>query len=223
MADPRPPIFEGVGLRRHYSEGNVEALRGVSFAIAEGEFVALVGPSGSGKSTLLHLLGGLDRPSAGELRFRGQPYAALGDLAAFRLRLAGFMFQAFHLLPTLTARENLLAAMAPTGRPRGERLRRADELLAAMGVAHRAGALPNTLSTGEKQRVALARALANEPTALLGDEPTGNLDSANGAAALAMLQRLHRERGMTIVLATHSPEVAAAADRVLELRDGQMV
>jgi putative ABC transport system ATP-binding protein len=225
MSDPdeaTAPLLRATGLEKTYPDGDVRALRGVSLAVAAGEFVAITGPSGCGKSTLLHVLGGLDRPDAGEVFFDGRPMASL-DLDTFRARRVGFVFQSFHLVPTLTALENVQVPMFESDRPRGERPRRARGLLEEVGLSQRAGHLPRRMSVGERQRVAIARALANEPGLLLADEPTGNLDSAAQAEVLELLTRLRRERGLTLVIVTHSPEVAAAADREIRLRDGRIV
>ncbi len=216
------PILRGEALTRVYPDGQVQALRGVSLAVGRGESVAVTGPSGCGKSTLLHLLGGLDRPTSGTVDFEGTPLDAL-DLDAFRARRVGFVFQSFHLLPTLSALENVQVPMFEAPWPRGERVARAARLLDEVGLGHRRGHIPGRLSVGERQRVAIARALANEPTLLLADEPTGNLDSVAQAEVLDLLGRLRRERSLTLVLVTHSPEVAAAADRVIRLRDGRVV
>src|SRR4051794_38558235 len=180
-----PPILLGADLVRVYPDGQVRALAGVSLAVAEREALAITGPSGCGKSTLLHLLGGLDRPTSGEVDFRGEPLATV-DLDAFRARQLGFVFQSFHLLPTLSALENVQVPMFEGPWPRGERAERAARLLDEVGLTHRAGHLPSRLSVGERQRVAIARALANDPILLLADEPTGNLDSQAQAEVLAL-------------------------------------
>jgi ABC-type lipoprotein export system ATPase subunit len=216
------PLLKAEGLTRIYPDGAVRALRGVSLAVTAGESVAITGPSGCGKSTLLHLLGGLDRPTSGEVYFEGAPLGAL-DLDAFRARRIGFVFQSFHLLPTLSALENVQVPMFEGPWPRGERVARAVRLLDEVGLAHRRDHIPSRLSVGERQRVAIARALANEPALLLADEPTGNLDSVAQAEVLELLGRLRRERSLTLVLVTHSPEVASAADRVIKIRDGRIV
>ena len=210
------------GLVKHYPDGNVQALRGVSLAIAPGEFVAITGPSGCGKSTLLHLLGGLDRPDAGEVHFRGQALSSL-DLDTFHARQVGFVFQSFYLMPTLTAVENVQVPMFEGPWPRKERAERAADLLAEVGLAHRSGHRPTQLSVGERQRVAIARALANDPELLLADEPTGNLDSKSQDEVLRLLGRLRDRRRITLVIVTHSPEVARAADRRIAMKDGQVV
>jgi putative ABC transport system ATP-binding protein len=216
------PLIEAVDLERTFPDGGVKALRGVSLRVARGESVAISGPSGCGKSTLLHLLGGLDLPTAGEVRFEGTPLTAL-DLDAYRARQVGFVFQSFHLLPTLSAVENVQIPMFETGRSRTERDERAARLLDEVGMTPRRYQYPNTLSGGERQRVAIARALANEPSLLLADEPTGNLDSVSQEEVLNLLKRLRRERRLTLIIVTHSPEVAAEADRIIRLRDGKIV
>jgi putative ABC transport system ATP-binding protein len=200
--------------------GDFAALRDVTFRVEPGEWVALVGPSGSGKSTLLNLIAGLDRPSRGSLVVAGQDLSRLGqeELAAWRARRVGIVFQFFQLLPTLTARENVLLPMEFAGR-RADRSRRAQRLLDAVGVGPLADKLPGELSGGEQQRVAVARALANDPVLLVADEPTGNLDPANGAAVLEHLVDYWR-RGGTLVLVTHNSALAARAPRVLTLGDG---
>jgi putative ABC transport system ATP-binding protein len=221
-ASDRAPLLEALNLERIYPDGDVHALRGVSLKVKRGESVAITGPSGCGKSTLLHLLGGLDQPTQGEVRFEGTPLSAL-DLDAYRARKTGFVFQSFYLLATLTALENVQVPMLEADWPRAERARRAARLLDDVGLSQRSHQYPARLSGGERQRVAIARALANEPSLLLADEPTGNLDSVNQEELLKLLQRLRRERGLTLVIVTHSPEVAAAADRTIRLRDGKIV
>lgn len=216
------PLLRAEGLVKVYPDGEVRALRGVSLAVGAAEFVAITGPSGCGKSTLLHLLGGLDRPTEGEVFFRGEPLRRL-DLDAFRARQIGFIFQSFYLLPTLTALENVQVPMFEAPWPRAERAARAARLLEEVGLGHRRDHRPMQLSVGERQRVAIARSLANEPALLLADEPTGNLDSRNQAEVLQLLGDLRRRLGLTLVLVTHSAEVAAAADREVRLRDGQIV
>jgi putative ABC transport system ATP-binding protein len=209
-------------LAKTYPDGEVAALRGVSLAIAAGESVAVVGPSGCGKTTLLHLLGGLDRPTSGEVYYRETPLAKL-DGDRYRAREIGFVFQSFHLLATLSAVENVQVPMFESTLSHRERASRAESLIEQVGMAHRRGHRPAQLSVGERQRIAIARALANEPGVLLADEPTGNLDSRNQAEILELLEALRREKGLTLVIVTHSAEVAAAAGRVVRMRDGLVV
>ena len=220
--DAEAPLLDAEGLIRTYPDGDVRALRGVSLAVAPGDFAAITGPSGCGKSTLLHLLGGLDRPDAGVVRFRGMSLDELG-LDTYRSRHVGFVFQGFHLLPTLRALENVQVPMFESERPRGDWADHAAALLAEVGLGHRVRHRPARLSVGERQRVAIARALANEPDLILADEPTGNLDSHTEAEVLDLLDRLRRARPIALVVVTHSPEVAAAADRRIRLRDGLIV
>jgi putative ABC transport system ATP-binding protein len=222
MSDDPGTILRAEGLVKHYPDGNVQALRGVSLEVPEGAFAAITGPSGCGKSTLLHLLGGLDRPDAGEVRFRGRPLSRI-DLDAFHARQVGFVFQSFYLMPTLTAVENVQIPMFEGTRPRRERARRAAELLGEVGLSHRADHRPTKLSVGERQRVAIARALANDPELLLADEPTGNLDSKSQEEILRLLGQLRDRRRLTLVVVTHSPDVARAADRRIAMKDGQIV
>jgi len=215
-------LLRAEGLVKTYPDGRVQAVRGISLAIDAGEFVAITGPSGCGKSTLLHLLGGLDRPDEGEVYFQGDPLARM-DLDTFRARRLGFVFQSFHLVPTLTALENVQVPMFESDLPRRERADRARRLLKEVGLSGRDDHPPRRLSVGERQRVAIARALANEPRLLLADEPTGNLDSTSQSEILDLLARLRGERGLTLLIVTHGIEVAAAADREIKLRDGRIV
>lgn len=211
------------GLRRAFDGGAVQALCGVDLAIGEGEFVAIQGPSGCGKSTLLHILGALDVPTAGEVRFRGRRMDDIGDRAAFRARTIGYIFQSFHLLPTLSAVENVMVPMLEMPWSRRRRRERAAELLRAVGLADRMDHRPFALSGGERQRAAIARSLANDPAVLLADEPTGNLDSASAARVLDLLRMFHSERGMAMVVVTHDPSVAGQAARRLQMQDGRIV
>lgn len=219
---PRDALLRATNLVRIYPDGDVHALRGVSLAVAQGEALAITGPSGCGKSTLLHLLGGLDRPTSGEVEFRGAPLGGQ-DLDAFRARQLGFVFQSFYLLPTLSALENVQIPMFEAPWSRTERVERAHRLLGEVGLGHRENHLPTKLSVGERQRVAIARALANDPVLLLADEPTGNLDSHAQSEILRLLDDLRKNRSLTLVIVTHSAEVAAMADREIRLRDGQVV
>jgi putative ABC transport system ATP-binding protein len=216
-------VLEARGLAKTYDTGGAEvlALRGVDLAIERGEFVAIMGPSGCGKSTLLNLLAGLDRPTAGEVWLDGERIdrRSEAELARLRRRKIGFVFQFFNLLPTLSVVENVELPLLLVGQRRREARRTASELLGELGVGDRHAAAPAQLSGGQQQRVALARALANAPDIVLGDEPTGNLDSAAARDVLGFL-RLARDRGQTLLLVTHDARVAAAADRVVTLRDG---
>ena len=214
--------LEARGVRKSYDQGRIEALRGADLSIARGEYVAIVGPSGSGKSTLLHLLGGLDTPSGGQVLFRNARLGAEIDLDTYRLHKVGFVFQAFYLMPTLRAIENVQLPMLATGRNGIDRAARARALLKEMGIEHRAEQYPNELSAGERQRVAIARALANDPEILLADEPTGNLDSASSARIMEILIRLQQVHGMTLVLITHDEAIAHAAPRRIHIRDGKV-
>lgn len=216
-------VFEAAGLAKEYDDGRVPALRGVDFQIREGEFVSIVGPSGCGKTTLLNMLGLLDHPSSGSLRYRGVEMSDLPDPAAYRAREIGFIFQAFHLLPTFTVEENVQIPMFGQGGSRSQRRARAVELLEAVGLSHRLGHLPVKLSGGERQRAAIARSLVNRPGVLLADEPTGNLDSRNAGQVMELLDRLQKEFRTTLVLVTHDPEVARHGTRIIRFKDGQIV
>jgi putative ABC transport system ATP-binding protein len=201
----------------------VDALRDVSLSVGQGEFVAIVGPSGSGKSTMMHIVGCLDRPTAGEYRLAGTPVAALGDdaLARLRSRTIGFVFQSYNLLPRTTALENVATPLLYQGVGRRERTRRATEALERLGLGDRLKHEPSQLSGGQQQRVAFARAIVTDPALILADEPTGNLDSHSGQDVLALLRELHAA-GRTIVLITHDAEVAAAATRQVHILDGRL-
>ena len=213
-------------LARRYTAGKtvVPALDGVDLIITTGEFVALVGPSGSGKSTLLNLIGGLDRPSNGEVSVDDLSLGTATDqqLGRYRRERIGFIFQSFNLLPTLTAAENVETPLTLAEVGKRERRARALHLLDTVGLAQRVNHKPNELSGGEKQRVAIARALANKPVLLLADEPTGNLDSKTGAAVLDMLCSLLKSEGLTLIMVTHDLHVAARADRIIHLQDGRI-
>ncbi|MFZ9685690.1 MAG: ABC transporter ATP-binding protein [Gemmobacter sp.] len=203
--------------------GPVEILRGISLGIGRGETVGLVGPSGSGKSSLLMLMGGLERATGGEVRALGQDLTAMDEdaLARFRMGNMGIVFQSFHLIPTMTALENVATPLELAGR--ADAFEAAAAALVAVGLGHRADHYPAQLSGGEQQRVALARATAPAPAILLADEPTGNLDQANGAAIMDLLFALSEQQGATLVLVTHAPELAARCDRVVQLGDGRVV
>jgi putative ABC transport system ATP-binding protein len=216
--------LEAVAVTRAYTmEGvQVQALRGVSVRIDEGEFTAILGPSGSGKSTLMHLLGCLDKPTTGTMRIGGRDVARLSgnELAGLRNSTIGFVFQSFHLLARTSARDNVALPLVYRGVPRAERRRRAVEALATVGLEHRLGHRPGQLSGGEQQRVAIARALVGDPRVVLADEPTGNLDTRTGHEVMDLLERLNRERGVAVVIVTHEPEIAQRARRRVHIRDG---
>jgi putative ABC transport system ATP-binding protein len=219
-------VLRARGLRKEYGrgEGLVRAVDDVDVDVAAGETVAIMGPSGCGKSTLLHLMGGLDRPTGGEIWLAGRRIDQLGEKALARMRRTdvGFVFQAFHLMEELTALENVeLSALVAGRSPRAARSR-ASGLLEQVGLADRAGFLPSALSGGQRQRVAVARALANEPLVVLADEPTGNLDSAATLEVLRLFQSLH-DAGQTLLIVTHDPRIAATADRLITMRDGAFV
>jgi putative ABC transport system ATP-binding protein len=216
------PILQVRDLRKSYDEGRIEALRGVDLAIRAGEFLAISGPSGSGKSTLLQLLGGLDTPTSGEVRFRNVQLGSANGLDAYRSKKVGFIFQSFHLMPTLRVLDNVQVPMLALSPKPPKRAERALTLLREMGLEHRLRQYPNELSAGERQRVAIARALANEPEILLADEPTGNLDSANSARIMEILTGIQKQRGMTLIVVTHENEIAHSAARQIRLRDGRI-
>lgn len=218
------PIFEAEKIEKEFDDGNVKALRGVTFGVSEGEFVSIIGTSGSGKTTLLHMLGSLDQPTRGSLRFKGTEISELTDPSSFRAREVGFIFQSFHLLPPFTIEENVQIPMfGVPGTTQKERQDRAVELLEAVGLSHRLGHMPSKLSGGERQRAAIARSMANHPSVILADEPTGNLDSENAEQIMALLGKLHQEHGTTMVLVTHDMEVAQHASRIIRMKDGVII
>jgi len=226
MTDGRPEdyLLFAEKLVKTYPDGDVHALNGVSLGVKPAEYVAITGPSGCGKSTLLNLLGALDRPDQGEVYFRGEPLSKRADIDHFRARQIGFIFQSFFLLPSLTARENVQVPMyeGPV-RSVKERVKKADELLDLVGMLKRANHRPMKLSVGERQRVAIARALANDPALLLADEPTGNLDSANAVHVMDLLTSFQKSRNLALLIVTHSPEIAEMANRIVKMKDGQVV
>jgi putative ABC transport system ATP-binding protein len=225
LAEAVPYIIQVRNLRKVYHTGDVEveALRGVDLSVKRSEFVAVVGPSGSGKSTLFHILGGLAPPTSGEVLIDGVDLRKMdeSDRTEMRQRKVGFVFQKYNLLPTLTARDNILLAQSIAGtktRPPGF-----DNVLNLLGITNRLDHKPRALSGGEQQRVAIARALVNQPAILLADEPTGNLDTANSNVVLDLLRDLNKRVGQTILMITHNPEAAAFADRIVFMRDGKIV
>jgi putative ABC transport system ATP-binding protein len=226
MNEPEKVLVRARGLRKEYGRegGLVRAVNSVDLEVARGEALAIMGPSGCGKSTLLHLIGGLDRPSAGELWLAGRRIDRLSEreLARLRRHEVGFVFQAYHLMDELTAQENVELPALLAGRSPGEARRRARQLLDQVGLAERADHLPSALSGGQRQRVAIARALANEPQLVLADEPTGNLDSAATLEVLRLFEALHAA-GLTLVIVTHDERIAATADRLISMRDGTFV
>jgi putative ABC transport system ATP-binding protein len=216
-------ILAGTDLSKKY--GDLEVVKGVSLSIGAGEFVCLVGKSGCGKTTLLSLLSGLERPTAGHVEFDGQDITAAreDDLALFRRENVGFIFQSFNLIPTLSAWENVALPLFPIKMTGEERKRRATDLLERMELGHRMDHLPSALSGGEKQRVAIARALVTHPKILFADEPTGNLDSATGDAIMEILNRLHTQERVAILMVTHEVELAKSADRLIRMHDGEVI
>lgn len=216
-------VLQAKNLTKSYDNENIKALRGVDVDITAGEFVAISGHSGSGKSTLLQLLGGLDRPTSGEILFKGESLSDGYDLDAYRSQHIGFVFQAFYLLPTLTALENVQIPMFEGTLGPRERREKAKKLLLELGLGHRLDQYPNQLSAGERQRVAIARALANDPEILLADEPTGNLDSENSAKIMSILTGIQTSRNMTLIVVTHEGDIAKNAPRNIKIRDGKII
>ena len=219
-------LLEAKGLKKTYRMGKilVPALQGITFDVAEGEFVAVFGPSGSGKSTLLHLLGGLDRPDEGEVSVDGISFSTLNDntLAEVRLRKIGFVFQFFNLLPRLTALRNVELPLTLADLPEKESIKKAEDTLKLVGLEDRMNHRPSEMSGGEQQRVAIARALINDPKMVLADEPTGNLDTSTGGEIVQLMKHLNREKGQTFVVVTHDPAIAETADRIIYLKDGMI-
>ena len=219
------PVLSADNLQKTYvtGEARVTALAGVSFALERGDFVALMGPSGCGKSTLLHLCGAMDRPTGGMLRLDDRDLSAMGDdeLTRVRRERVGFVFQFFNLLPTLTVKDNIALPCLLGGVTPAEAETKARALADRVGITHRLNHYPQQISGGEMQRAAIGRALVHGPSLIVADEPTGNLDSENGANVLALLSELNKELRVTVLLATHAADVAGAADRVLKMKDGR--
>lgn len=216
-------ILIGANLSKTY--GELAVVKDVSLSVKDGEFVSLVGKSGCGKTTLLSLLSGLERPTKGQVMLNGKEItdASEDELALFRRDNVGFIFQSFNLIPTLSAWENVALPLFPIPMTEAERRHRATQLLEQMEMGHRTEHLPSALSGGEKQRVAIARSLINHPKIVFADEPTGNLDTATGDAIMAILNKLHMEKGMTLLMVTHEPELAKTADRVIRMQDGEVI
>ena len=216
------PVLRTERVSKIYVDGQVNALVDVNLEIYRGEYLSIMGHSGSGKSTLLNMLGMLDRPTSGEVYLDGQPVSRVKNLDTLRAQKIGFVFQSFYLLPVLSALENVQVPMFEGNLPLAQRPRKAAELLELVNLGHRINHQPQQLSVGERQRVAIARALANDPLLLLADEPTGNLDSKSADSVFELFSQLHRERGMTIVLITHSEDLGLRADRVVRMADGRV-
>jgi len=221
--NPAELVYEAIGLKKQFDGGKVIALRGLDLQIRQGEFVAIVGQSGCGKSTLLQMLGSLDKPSEGTLTYRGISIPDMPDHSAYRSHEIGFVFQAFHLLPTFTVVENVQIPMFEGKLSRSQRKARAVELLESVGLGHRLHHYPSELSGGERQRVAIARGLANKPSVVLADEPTGNLDSESAIQIIDLLLELHGKLGVTLVLVTHDLSVAERATRTIRMKDGRVI
>ncbi|MGE0434157.1 MAG: ABC transporter ATP-binding protein [Planctomycetota bacterium] len=216
------PVIEAINLRKEYDGGDVIALRGANLAIHAGEFVAVMGPSGSGKSTLLHLLGTLDKPTSGQVMLLGKDVASVRDHHLLRARTIGFIFQLHNLIPSLPLLDNVMVPMVPLRMSTKAKRERATKALEGVGLGHRLSHTPGKVSGGERQRAAFARALVNDPQMILADEPTGNVDTATGEKLLDLLIRIKQERGTTLVIVTHNPELAVKADRVVIIRDGEL-
>jgi putative ABC transport system ATP-binding protein len=216
-------ILSGTDLSKKY--GDLEVVKGVSLTVNEGEFVCLVGKSGCGKTTLLSLISGLEKPTKGRVSLGGREITTSSEdeLALFRRDNVGFIFQSFNLIPTLSAWENVALPLFPIKMTSEERRRRATELLGKMELGHRIEHLPSALSGGEKQRVAIARALVNNPKIIFADEPTGNLDSSTGEAIMGILNKLHKEEGVAILMVTHEDELAKTANRLIRMKDGEIM
>ena len=221
-----PPIIETVKLYKTFKLGEVEVevLKGIDLTINAGEFVSIMGPSGSGKSTLLYLMGGLDKPTTGQVRIKGRDIAGMNDkeISILRRRTLGFVFQFYNLIPNLNVEDNIMLPVLLDGKRLRSYRRKLETILETVGLADRRRHTPRELSGGQQQRVAIARALINEPDIILADEPTGNLDTKTGMGIMELLQKINREQGKTIVQVTHSLEAAAYSQRIINLRDGKV-
>jgi len=215
-------IVRGENLALHFDAGKTRALDGIDIEIRQGELVAIVGPSGCGKSSLLNLIGTLDTPTSGEIYFRSQPYSTIRDRSLFRRQHIGFIFQSFHLIPTLNALDNVIVPTIGCPGSVGKHRQRARKLLEELGLRNRLDHFPNTMSGGERQRVAIARALINDPDVILADEPTGSLDTANTTHVLEVIADIRKQEGLTVLVVTHDPSVSLLADRVVHVRDGKI-
>lgn len=216
------PILRIQGLTLYFDAGQTKALNGVDLEVSEGEFVAIVGASGSGKSSLLNVIGTLDRPTSGEVSFLEQAYSKIKDASLFRRENIGFIFQSFHLIPTLSALDNVIVPTIGCKGAQSEYKERAESLLVQLGLRDRLGHFPGKLSGGERQRVAIARSLINQPRMLLADEPTGSLDSTNATQVLDLLTTIVKQQGLTLIMVTHDENVSARSDRIIHMRDGKI-
>ncbi len=223
MSDDRPVAIDVRNVVKTFDDGRTRALDGATMRVYQGEFVSITGPSGCGKSTLLHLIAALERPDSGEIVVNGQEITHARDLSGYRAHSIGLVFQLHNLLPNLTASENVQVPMYETTLSAGQRRRKAHELLSLVDLADKANKRPTELSGGERQRVAIARALSNDPPIVLADEPTGNLDSKAGQRVLEVLRDVRARRGVTLVLVSHDPAIAGAAERIVRMLDGRIV
>lgn len=216
------PMLEARNLKKEYDNGDVQALKGINLSVPRGQFIAIMGPSGSGKSTLLNCLSTLDAPSSGQVMIKGVDVAKVRKLNVLRAETIGFIFQLHNLIPSLSLLDNVMIPMAALKLPSDEKRARATRALEHVGLAHRIKHVPTKVSGGERQRAAFARALVNEPEIILGDEPTGNVDSKTGAKLMGLLNRFRSEQKTTLVIVTHNPELAAEADRCITILDGEL-
>ena len=218
-----PTLVAAQNVSKSYDNGKIAALCDATLTVSRSEYIVLAGPSGSGKSTLMHILGGLDSPSSGRVFFDGKTPAGKREWSRLRARHIGFVFQSFNLLPTLTASENIQAAMFGVMRSKKERREKALELLSQVGLIERSNHYPNELSGGERQRVAIARSLANSPDLILADEPTGNLDSKSSVKIMSLLREINESHKTTVIIVSHDPDIARNADRVVKIVDGRII